>query len=133
MIIPTVSIVEVRAKTDDLKSVLRSMKNAFSKLKTKADYRGDTIIEVMVSITILAVVLAAAYATSNRSLQNSTESGFRAQAQSFAQQQVEIIKTIAANDSTTLGSLQTIYKDQTFCIDPINLKTIIRVLSLIHI
>jgi type II secretory pathway pseudopilin PulG len=66
---------------------------------------GDTIIEVLLSITVLALVLGAAYVTSNHSLQAGTDANSRAQALSYAQDQVERIKTAALNGTLSTGSL----------------------------
>lgn len=75
---------------------------------------GDTIIEVMLAMTILAVVLATAYATSNHSLQTGFNSQYRDQALSYAQQQVELIKNA---DNTSTAAVNT-YQLNQFCVDP---------------
>jgi len=76
--------------------------------------RGDTIIEVMLSMSILAVVLATAYATSNHSLQTGFNSQYRDQALSYAQQQVELIKNADNTSSAAVGA----YQLSQFCVDP---------------
>jgi type II secretory pathway pseudopilin PulG len=53
---------------------------------------GDTIVEVLISMTILALVLAATFVSTSHSLQTGTDSTDRQQALTYAQQQVETIK-----------------------------------------
>ena len=82
--------------------------------------RGDTIVEVMVSVAVLSVVLGTAYVASGRSLQTSTNAGLRNQALSYGQQQVELIKSAANNDPTRYAT----YEGSTpFCVDPANGNT----------
>lgn len=75
--------------------------------------RGDTIVEVLIAMTILALVLAASFASSSRSLHTGTDAANRSQALALAQQQIEVIK----ND-VGLGNLST-YTSQTgnFCVN----------------
>jgi len=82
-------------------------------LKIKRGMRGDTIIEVLLSMTVLAIVSGAAYVTSTRSFHASINSQDRDQAVSLAQQQLEILK----NADSPQGTIDT-YKAQTnaFCI-----------------
>lgn len=68
--------------------------------KIKRLERGDTIVEVLISVSILALVLVASFASSSRSLHTGTDAANREQALSLAQQQIEIIK----ND-VSLGNL----------------------------
>ncbi|HET9721815.1 MAG TPA: hypothetical protein VFP32_02185 [Candidatus Saccharimonadales bacterium] len=75
--------------------------------------RGDTIIEVMISMAILGVVLITSFATSRHSLNSGLEASFRDQAGSYAQQQVELIKQL-----DTKGSLTGNFKLSAFCIKP---------------
>lgn len=79
--------------------------------------RGDTIVEVMISMAILALVLGAAYATSTRSLRTGTDAGQRSQALSYAQQQVEILKTIGLKDPSKLATYKVGFP---FCINPVD-------------
>jgi len=53
---------------------------------------GDTIVEVLISVAILAVVMAATYISSSQSLRNGTDSSNRQQALALANQQVELLK-----------------------------------------
>ena len=73
------------------------MRNFISKFfKLKPASRGDTIVEVLISMTILALVLGTAYGLSNHSLQAGTDAGLRDGGVSFAQQQIEYLKVEAA-------------------------------------
>ncbi len=76
---------------------------------------GDTMVEVIVSMAILAVVLATAYATSTHSLQNGLESQYRDQALSYARQQIELIKNA---DNTSSSAINSYKVGQSFCVDP---------------
>lgn len=72
---------------------------------------GDTIVEVMVSMSVLGLVMGAAFVTSRHSLQSGLQSSYRDQADSYARQQVELIKKLDASGSLT-G-----YQDSEFCIN----------------
>ena len=76
---------------------------------------GDTIIEVLISTTVLALVLSVSFISATRSLQSGTDAANRNQAVSYAQQQVELIRQAANN-----GSLANFQINQPFCIDPSN-------------
>ncbi len=81
--------------------------------------RGDTIIEVMISTAILAIVLASAYATSTHSLQSGLNAKYRDQALTYARAQVELIKSADNQRPATVDA----YKlNRPFCIDPSNAK-----------
>ena len=62
--------------------------------------RGDTIIEVMVSVSILAVVFGVAFSSSNQSLQEGTNASNRNQAVQIAEQQIAIIKNKESGATT---------------------------------
>ncbi|OVE78688.1 hypothetical protein BVY00_02215, partial [bacterium G20] len=73
------------------------------------------IVEVMISMSILAVVLSGAYATSHRSLQSGLNSQYQDQALSYARAQIELIKNADNNQPVSVGS----YKlNRPFCINP---------------
>ncbi|HET7528957.1 MAG TPA: hypothetical protein VFJ84_01860, partial [Candidatus Saccharimonadales bacterium] len=55
-----------------------ALKPRLSRLPT-----GDTIVEVMISMTVLAVVVAAAYAISTRSFQSGLNTQYRDQAVNY--------------------------------------------------
>ena len=65
----------------------------FTKIKPNPSQRGDTIVEVLISMSILVLVLTATYVSSSRSLQNGTDSSNRQQALALAERQVEFIRT----------------------------------------
>ena len=68
---------------------------------------GDTIVEVLISMTILTLVLTVTYVSVSHSLRSGIDSSNRQQALSLAQQQVEIIKSAAANNQAVLSVYQT--------------------------
>jgi type II secretory pathway pseudopilin PulG len=58
--------------------------------------RGDTIVEVLISVAIISLVLASAYATTNRNsgaIQNSQE---REEAQRLVQSQIEMLRGVGS-------------------------------------
>jgi type II secretory pathway pseudopilin PulG len=79
------------------------MKKLFSTLKLpKLDSRGDTIVEILIAMAILALVLGTAYAVSSSSLRTGTAAGQRSQALGYAQSQVEFIKDAQLSDPANL-------------------------------
>jgi prepilin-type N-terminal cleavage/methylation domain-containing protein len=63
------------------------------------EQRGDTIIEVLIAIVILAVILVGAYTTSNNSLIGERDAQEHAEAVTIAQDQVEDLRSyVLAND-----------------------------------
>ncbi len=79
--------------------------------------RGDTIVEVMISTAVLAVILATAYTTSTHSLQNGLNAKYRDQALTYARQQLELIKSADNHQPSTADA----YKlNRPFCINPSN-------------
>lgn len=71
--------------------------------------RGDTIIEVLLAITVVSTVLGGAYASSNQSLNLTRQSQERGESLKLAEQQLERLKTLA---NTNSGIFSTDY----FCI-----------------
>ncbi|MBI2009279.1 hypothetical protein HYS84_02615 [Candidatus Saccharibacteria bacterium] len=84
------------------------------KLKISPGSRGDTIIEVLLSITILGLVLTGAYALANRNLSSGISAGRRDQALASAQTQVEHIINAQKAGDTALEKFTTFSGD--FCI-----------------
>jgi Tfp pilus assembly protein PilV len=84
----------------------------------KALKQGDTVVEVMISMTVLAVVVGSAYAISTRSFQIGLNSQYRDQAVRYSQQQVEILKEADNNSPSTIGTYTTFHPGSQFCIDP---------------
>jgi Tfp pilus assembly protein PilV len=77
----------------------------------KINERGDTIVEVMISLAVLAAVMGSAYAISNRALIQSRSAQERLQATKLAERQLERLKVLAAaadpyqfNQLTTTGN-----------------------------
>ena len=72
---------------------------------------GDTIVEVLISVAILATVFGVAFASSGQSLQEGTNASNRNQAVQIAEQQVAIIKNASAGQTTP-----TYPSNQPFCL-----------------
>jgi type II secretory pathway pseudopilin PulG len=62
--------------------------------------RGDTIIEVLLSIAIVSAALGGAYVSSNRSLANARQSQERSEALVVGQQQLEALKVLTSDSSS---------------------------------
>jgi len=75
---------------------------------------GDTIIEVMIAIVVMSGVLGAAFAISNKSSKTTQANHERYQAQMYANQQAEWIKSYAADNRATLTGL-TVAPGVTYC------------------
>ncbi len=66
--------------------------------------RGDTIVEVLISIAVVSLILGGAYVTTNRSLQNTRASEERGNALKLVESQIEQLKgMIAQNSSAVFG------------------------------
>ena len=65
-------------------------------MKLVKNQKGDTIVEVLISIVIIALILTGAYETANASLKSIIDSQERTQALGYAQDQVEDLRTEAA-------------------------------------
>lgn len=76
---------------------------------------GDTIVEVLVALAIIGMVLAAAYTTANRSIQITRQSQERTEAVKVAENQLEVIKSIAGSVEPMDGS-EEIWDGEVFCI-----------------
>lgn len=61
--------------------------------------KGDTIIEVLISIAVVSLVLGGAYASSKRSLDANTRARERGEAVAFTQQQIERLRVVAKDVS----------------------------------
>ena len=55
--------------------------------------RGDTIVEVLIAMTIIAFVLGTAYSLASRSTKNTTEARERVEALKLVEGQIEILKS----------------------------------------
>ncbi|MBI4033492.1 hypothetical protein HY379_00655 [Candidatus Saccharibacteria bacterium] len=80
---------------------------------------GDTIIEVMLAVTVMGVALAASYSLSNRSFHTAQNTQERTAALSLAQGQIEFLRDSYL--SGTSGGLVTKYNEgQPFCFNDSN-------------
>lgn len=69
-------------------------------LRLRDSERGDTIIEVLIAVSIISLVLVSGYATTNRSTQAMQNNQERIQAQHLAETQLEMLH---ANGGVTVG------------------------------
>lgn len=69
------------------------------KLKQLAE-RGDTIVEVLISIAVVSLILGGAYVTTNRSLQASRAAQERTNASKIVEGQIEAIKDLSNSNPT---------------------------------
>lgn len=90
--------------------------------RKKRGGRGDTIVEVLISMTVLAVVLGTAYVTTNRSFHSGLNSQYRDQAVLIAQQQVELLKSADSGPSPTISTFQS--PPYRFCINSSSLAKV---------
>src|SRR3972149_7157953 len=85
-----------------------------------ANKRGDTIVEVLISMSILALVLGASYAVSSHSLQPGTAATQRNQALSYAQSKIEYILHAQATSQAKLDEYTS--APLSFCTDTAGIK-----------
>ncbi|MGH7195196.1 MAG: type IV pilus modification PilV family protein [Candidatus Saccharimonadales bacterium] len=78
------------------------MKLQFVKLTSQA---GDTIVEVLIATAILGLILAGAYATSNRSLNSERDAQEHTQALTIAQSQIESLRSAGSLQSGPAGAV----------------------------
>jgi type II secretory pathway pseudopilin PulG len=67
--------------------------------------RGDTIVEVLISIAIVSLILGGAFVTANNSLKGNRSAHERQNALKIAESQVEQIKYLAGTNPDTLFAL----------------------------
>ena len=65
--------------------------------------RGDTIVEVLISVAIASMMLASAYAITSRNMRTTRDTQEHSQALQIAQQQVERLRALSKTE--TLGTL----------------------------
>jgi type II secretory pathway pseudopilin PulG len=63
----------------------------------KLNLRGDTIIEVLIALSVIGAVIGGAYATASRSLNVGRQAQERAEATRVAESQVESLKALAGS------------------------------------
>lgn len=78
--------------------------------------RGDTIVEVMIALTVLALALSIAYSTANKSLLTVRNAQEHSEALQYLSSQIEL----ARSDSGDPNLYQT---GQAFCMDPTSSST----------
>jgi prepilin-type N-terminal cleavage/methylation domain-containing protein len=66
--------------------------------------RGDTIVEVLISMAVISLILAAGYAITNRNVATTQDSQERSQAQQLVKQQAEQLRVLSANGGITLNN-----------------------------
>lgn len=74
---------------------------------------GDTIVEVLIAITVVSVILSGAYTVSNHSFRNTEQAQEHSEVLKLIQGQLERIKIIS-----TGSNANTLFSSPTFCIDP---------------
>lgn len=85
----------------------------------KLTERGDTIVEVLISIAVVSLILGGAYVTTNRSLQASRAAQERTNASKIAEGQIEAIKDLSnSNPGQIYGS------STQFCVNLANSTTV---------
>lgn len=75
-------------------------------MKTNRNQRGDTIIEVLICIAIVAFAVGVAYGLSGRSLQQAIRARERTEALNLAQAQVEYLKKLSKENPTALNGMK---------------------------
>lgn len=83
--------------------------------KRESQGRGDTIVEVMISLVVLSMILATVYAMGARSLRVGTESNQRTEALSVAQSQIDLLINAKNLDPNFATNYQVA---QPFCLKP---------------
>ncbi len=76
--------------------------------------RGDTIVEVMMSLVVLSMILTTVYALSSRSLRAGTEANQRTEALNYAQSQVDLLINAKNTDPNFATNYQV---SQPFCLN----------------
>ncbi len=84
------------------------MRNQLRKF-TNLSARGDTIVEVLISIAVLATVFGVAFTSSSQSLQQGNNAANRNQAVQIAEQQIAIIKNKEAGTTTPTYPSNTLF------------------------
>ncbi len=78
--------------------------------------RGDTIVEVLIAISVVSIILGGAYVTSSRSLGNIRGAQERIEALKLIEGQLERLSVIAQTDDGSTNVFTT--RTNIFCIDP---------------
>ncbi|HEU5004976.1 MAG TPA: hypothetical protein VFT49_02750 [Candidatus Saccharimonadales bacterium] len=92
----------------------RLHKNKTLSKRSLLNHTGDTLIEVLLSVTALGLVLALSFTAATRSLNAGTDAANRNRALAFAKEQVELLR-----DAANSGNLSDYPTNGTsFCVDP---------------
>lgn len=75
---------------------------------------GDTIVEVIIAVSVVATILAGAFTVTTRSTRAVRDSEEHAEALQYLQQQVELLRAAASQSGTLSGSP---YLTSGFCLD----------------
>lgn len=85
--------------------------------------RGDTIVEVLISIAVVSMILGGAFVLTNRSLQATRSAQERGNAMKVIEAQLESIKSIAGGEDSDLVMGTSPSPPTNFCIVPTSLAT----------
>lgn len=80
----------------------------------RQNQRGDTIVEVLIAVAVVSMVVASAYAITNRNLGNTRQSYEHSEASKLAQQQLEQLRVYAVEATQSQPPFS--YGGQAFCI-----------------
>ncbi|HSW75133.1 MAG TPA: prepilin-type N-terminal cleavage/methylation domain-containing protein [Candidatus Saccharimonadales bacterium] len=89
--------------------------NRFSLHSSQRAQRGDTIVEVLISIAIVSLILGGAYVTTNNSLRSTRAAEERSTALKLVQGQLELIKSMMASSA---GATALTSAPPMFCVVP---------------
>ena len=89
------------------------MAGQFSRVR---ESKGDTIVEVMISLVILSTVMATVYSMSSRSLHAGTEANQRTEALSYAQSQIDLLTNAKNSDPSFADNYESRNPTATYCI-----------------
>lgn len=78
----------------------------------RIDQRGDTILEVLISVAVLSLILTTTFALANRNSQANRQAAERGEASKIAQQEIEKLKLYLASPGITLPD-----QGQYFCMN----------------
>jgi type II secretory pathway pseudopilin PulG len=67
----------------------------------KLNQIGDTIVEVLIALTILAMAIGTAYAISNKSIKSAQQAQERTQATKFVEGQIDKLKYLSESENVT--------------------------------
>lgn len=86
----------------------------FIRFISKRSERGDTLVEVLVAISVVSLVLGGAFVLTNRSLQGTRASQERVNATKLIESQIEQLKNFASTNSDVIFGTSA---PNPFCID----------------